>query len=190
MSRTNAKSRSLKSRSSRIVPAVIVAIILLAIGVFAVFAVVLRLLHGSWPNWTSGPAKTVAGLTWGSVAVIIAGAVIAVLGLIVFIAGVKLGALKTARLQIPAGGQVSDADYVISARGMAKLAAARAETVDGVEEISASATGSKVWVRVTTTSEQTDVIGDRVRDSVTQGLTEAGIQPVPRVSANVRTRSI
>ena len=190
MSRTNAKSRSLKRRSSRIIPAVIVAVIVLAIGVFAVFAVVLRLLHGAWPTWITGPAKTVAALTWGSAAVITAGAVIAVLGLIVFIAGVKLGALKTARLQIPTGGKIDDADYVISARGMAKLAAARADTVDGVDGVSTSATGNKIWVRITTSSEQTDVIGDRVRDTVTQGLTEAGIHPVPRVSANVRTKGI
>ena len=190
MSRTNAKSRNLRRRSSRSVAASVVAVILLAIGVFAVIAVVLRLLHCTWPVWITGPAKTVAALTWGSAAVIAAGVVIAVLGLIVFVAGVKLGALKTARLQTPAGGQVNDADYVISARAMAKLAAARADTVDGVDNVSASATGSKVWVRVTTSSEQTDQIRDRVRDTVNQGLTEAGVQPIPHVSANVRTRGI
>ena len=72
MSRTDAKSRRLRRRPSRIVPATIVAVVLLALGVLAAIAAIARLVNGTWASQVTGPARTVAGLTWGSAAVITA----------------------------------------------------------------------------------------------------------------------
>ncbi len=118
------------------------------------------------------------------------GAVLVVLGLVLLIAGVKLGAFGSAELAAPAGGQVGETDYVISTRAMAHLAAAQADTVDGVDKVSASASGRRVHVSVTTTSEQADQIRDRVQAGVTERLSAAGVAPAPRVTATVRTKGI
>ena len=190
MSRSNARSRRLRRRPSRIVPATIVAVVLLALGALTALAAIARLVNGTWPTQVTSTAPTVAALTWGSSAVITAGAVLALIGLVLLVAGVKLGAFRTVQLAAPAGGEVGETDYVISTRAMAHLAAAQADTVDGVDKISASASGRRVHVSVTTASEQADQICDRVQQGVTDRLTAAGVSPAPRVTATVRTKGI
>lgn len=190
MSRTNARSRRLRHRPSRVVPAVIVAVILVLVAVLAAITAIGRLVAGSWSPYVTKPARAMGTLTWGSSAVIVAAAVIAVLGLILIIAGVKPGAFKTAQLQAPPGGSIDATEYVISDRAMARLAAARADTIDGVDKVSASASGRHVRVQVSTTSEQNADIRTQVRQGVADVLASAGIQPAPRVTATARTKEI
>jgi len=190
MSRSNARSRRLRRRPSRVVPATIVAAILLAIGTLTAIAAIARLVTGTWAAQVTGSARSVSALTWGSAAVIAAGVVFAVLGLILLIAGIKLGAFRTAELSAPAGGKVGETDYVISTRGLAHLAAAEADTVDGVDKVSASASGRKVHVAVSTESEQVDQIRQRVQAGVTDRLAAAGVSPAPKVTTTVHTKGI
>ena len=51
MSRTDARSTSLRRRPARTVPATIAAVVLLALGVGLVWAAVQRLAQGSWPTF-------------------------------------------------------------------------------------------------------------------------------------------
>lgn len=190
MNRSNAKSRRLRHRPSRTIPATIVALVLTAIGVLAAVAGIARLVNKTWPSQVTGPAGTVSGAAWGSAGVIVAGIVVALLGLILLIAGIKLGGFKTARLSAPDGGDVGDTDYVISTRAIAKLAASRADTVDGVDKVSVSASGARVHLHIATNSEQTTDISDRVRHTVAEVLTATGISPMPRITASVRTKGI
>ncbi len=190
MSRSNAVSRRLRRRPSRTVPATIVAVVLLALGVLAAIAAIARLATGSWATQVGGPARTVAALTWGSTAIVATGVVLALIGLVLLVAGVKLGAFTSAQLQGPAESGIGETDYVITTRAMARLAAGRADTVDGVDRVSASASGRRVHVLVTTSSEQTDQIRERVLKGVTEVLTSAGISPAPRITASVRSKGI
>lgn len=191
MSRANARSRRLRRRPSRTVPASIVAVVLLALGVLTAIAAISRLVDGSWPGQVTGPAAAVAALTWGSAAVLTAGAVLGVLGLVLLIAGIKLGRFRTAPLVAGGSGEaVADTDFVISTRSLARLAAARADQVDGVDTVSASSSSRRVRLKVATTSEQTEQIRQQVIDGVTERLAATGLQPVPRVSATVRTKGI
>jgi hypothetical protein len=191
MSRSNARSRRLGGRPSRTVPASIVAVILLAIGALAAVLAIARLVNGTWPSQVTGAASSAAALTWGSVAVIAGGAVVALVGLVLLVAGVTLGAFKTAQLQPgQSSDTVVDTDFVISTRAMARLAAARADQVDGVDKVSASASGRRVRLKVTTTSEQADEIRDHVQQGVSETLSGAGVRPMPRVIATVRTKGI
>ena len=190
MSRSDATSRGLRRRPSRTVPATIVAVVLLAVGVLAAITAIARLVNGTWASQVTSPARKVSGLTWGSAAIITASVVLALVGLILLIAGVKLGAFKTAQLQPPAGDRIGESDFVISTRAMARLAAAEADTVDGVDKVSASASGRKVYLTVTTTSEQGDQIRSRVQQGVVERLTAAGVSPAPKVSTTVRTKGI
>lgn len=190
MSRSNARSRRLRRRPSRVVPATIVAVVLLALGVLTAIAAISRLVTGTWDSRVTGPAGSIAALTWGSTAVITTGVVLAVVGLVLLVAGLKLGAFRTVQLAAPAGGQVDETDYVISTRALARLAAAQADTVDGVDHVSASASGRRVHVGVTTDSEQADEIRGRVQSGVTERLVAAGVSPAPKVSTTVRTKGI
>lgn len=191
MSRSNSRSRRLRRRPSRTIPATIVAVVLLALGALTATVAIARLVNGTWPTQVTGAAGTISALTWGSAAIIITGAVSALIGLILLIAGVKLGAFKTATLQTGQPSQtVGDTDFVISTRSMARLAAARADQVDGVDTVSASASGRRVQLQVTTTSEQAAEIRDQVRQGVTETLSGAGVQPMPRITATVRTKGI
>ena len=190
MSRTNARSRRLRRRPSRVVPATIVAVVVLALGTLTAIAAINRLVNGTWASQVTGPARTVAALTWGSTAIIVSGIVLALIGLVLLVAGIKRGAFRTAELAAPGGGEVGETDYVISTRAVARLAAAQADTVDGVDKVSASASGRRVHVSVTTDSEQANQIRDRVQTGVTDRLTAAGVSPAPRVTTTVRTKGI
>lgn len=190
MSRSDARSRRLRHRPSRTVPASIVAVVLLALGVLGAVAAISRLVTGAWDSLVTGPARSVAGLTLGSSAVLAAAVVVAVLGLVLLVAGLKPGAYRSAQLRGPSGQGIEQTDYVISNGAIARLAAGRADLVDGVEKVSASADGRRVRLAVTTTSEHTDQIRDRVVASVTEGLTATGLDPAPRVSATIRQKDL
>lgn len=190
MSRSNARSRRLLRRPSRVVPATIVAALLLAVGLLAAVAAVTQLVNDAWPDPVNDAAAELTDLSWGSAVVVVSAVVLAVIGLLVLVAGLSPGRLRTARLHASEGDSIEVCDYVISTRGLARLAAARADTIDGVDRVSVSATGRRVRLRVTTASEQTGQIRDRVQQSVTAALTGAGLSPVPRVSTTVRTKGI
>lgn len=181
-------SPRLRRRPSRTVPASIVSVLLLAIGVLAVIAAVARLTNGSWPSQVTGPASAAAGLTWGSTAVIVAAAVLVVLGLVLVVAALKPGARKAAALQAGGANSPAEHEYVISTRSIAKLAVARADGVDGVDKVSASASERRVHLAVTTTSQQRDAVRTQVAQAVSETLAGAGLSPQPRVSVSVRTK--
>jgi hypothetical protein len=191
MSRTNARSRRLRHRPSRVIPATLTSVVLLAVGALAALLAITRLVDGSWPTQATGPAATLTALTWGSAATLTTGAVVALLGLILLVAGLKRGAFSSTALQSSSSNPaVHDTDFVISTRAVARLAAARADQVDGVDGVTASASGRHVHLKVTTTSEQVQQIRDQVNQGVSATLTGAGLHPTPRVSTTVRTKGI
>lgn len=190
MSRTNARSRRLRRRSSRVVPATIVAAVLTAAGVLTVIAVINQLINGSWPSSVTSPASSVAALTWGSTIMIVVTVVVVLLGLVLLIAGLKPGGFRSAQLAGPSGAEADRTDFVMSNGAIARLAAGQADTIDGVDKVSASADGRRVHLRLTTSSEQTTEIRDRAVRAVTDTLTAAGLQPAPRVSASIRTKEL
>lgn len=190
MSRSDARSTPLRRRPSRTVPATIVAVLMLAVGALTAVAAIAQLVNGSWPSQVTGVASTAAKVTWGSTTAITAGAGILVVGLILLIAGLKRGGFSVARLDTSIPGAVAERDYVISNRAMARIATAHADTVDGVDKVSASASGRRVHLSVNTTSEQTAEISQRVVAAVTNALVASSVQPQPRVTASVRTKEI
>jgi len=190
MSRTDARSRRLRRRPSRTVPATVVAVVLLALGVLTAVAAISRLVTGRWDDLVTRPAGTVAAQTWGSPLVVTVAALTLVVGLVLVVAGLKPGAYRSARLHGPTGAGVEQTDYVITNAAIARLAAGQADLVDGVDKVAASADGRRVRLRLTTSSEQTAQIRDRVVQGVTASLTATGLDPAPRVSATVRTKDL
>ena len=184
------RSPRLRRRPSRTVPAGIVAVVLLALGGLTAVAAVARLVNGAWPGQVTGPAGSVASLTWGSTAVVVATAVLVVLGVVLLVAGLKPGGFRSARLRGPSGDPAAETDYVISGSALARLAVAAADRVDGVDRVHASADGRRVRVRVTTSSEHAGAIRDQVVQRVRESLAATGVDPAPRVSATVTTKEL
>lgn len=187
---SSTRPRRLRRRPSRTVPASIVAAVITALGVLVVIAAISRLVTGTWPSQVSAPAGSVAGQTLGSTLAVVATAVALVLGAVLLVAGVKPGGFRSAQLNGPEGEPAEQTDYVITNTAIARLAAAEADRVDGVDKVGASVAGRRVRLRVTTTSEQADEIRGRVVRQVSDTLTAAGLDPAPRVSATVTTKDI
>ena len=190
MSRTDARSRRLRRRPSRTVPATVVAVVLLALGVLTAVAAISRLVTGTWDALVTRPADAVASQTWGSSTVLGAAVVAVVIGLVLLVAGLKPGTFRSASLRGPSGPGIEQTDYVISNAAVARLAASRADLVDGVDKVSASADGRRVQLRISTSSEQTTQIRDRVVQGVTEALSATGLDPAPRVSATVHQKDL
>lgn len=190
MSRTNARSRRLRRRPSRTVPASIVAVVLLASGVLGAVAAIARLATGAWAAQVTQPASAVASWTWGSTAAVGTSIGVLVVGLVLLVAGLKPGGFRSAQLRPPAAGAVGQTDYVIGNAGVARLAAGEADQVDGVDRVSASADGRRVRLHLVTSSEQATEIRSEVLRRVAERLAGAGLDPAPRVTATVRTKDL
>jgi hypothetical protein len=193
MSRSDAKSSSLRRRPSRTVPASIAALLLLALGVAGVWSSIERLSSGRWPSWVGSTHKWLGSQTWGEAVVIVLSAVVALIGLALLLSAIKPGMpnayeIEGADLDAGAGSTApGDTEFVMTRRSVAKLARAHAATVPGVASVSASATSRRVTLAVTTLSEQGQAIEERVTAQVTDALTSAGLSPRPRVTAKART---
>lgn len=183
-------SPTLQHRPSRVVPATLTALVLLAFGVLSALVAVLRLVDGSWPAPAQAFGDFLTSTAWGSAPWIAICIGVLLLGLIMIVAALKAGRLNASRLHPPADpGQVRT-ELAISRRGVARLAGARADHVDGVDSVSVDASAHRVRLSVGTTSTQTDQIGQTVTQAVTDTLTRSGLHPVPRVSTSVRTKEI
>ncbi len=191
MSRTDAQSSSLRRRPSRTVPAVTVAVLLLAAGVTLVWATVDRLANGRWPAWVGGSHQWAAAQTWGSTSMITISVLVALLGLLLLIVALTPGQLTGYRIE-PAETadrtSPSNIEVVMSRRAVAKLASAQANLVDGVDAASAVATERAVKLRVNTPSAHRSDVEHAAADRVRSVLSTAGLSPMPTVTASVRTR--
>ncbi|MFC7620003.1 DUF6286 domain-containing protein [Microlunatus sp. GCM10028923] len=184
-----AKSPRLRHRPRRSVPAGLTALVLAAVGGLVLVSGALRLATGAWPE----PAGSVLGFLtatrWGSTVWLAISAGVVLVGLIMIIAAVKPGRLNAARLSVPEQSGGPELEVVISRRGIARLAAARAELVDGVDAVRARADARSVRLTIGTATEHRAELRAAVTDAVRQALTRTGVTPVPRVSASVTTRS-
>lgn len=190
MSRTDARSTALRHRPTRTVPATIVSVLLLLLGVGLVWVAVLRLLDGRWPAFLGSVNGWLAGLTWGAALTLVICAGVALLGLVLLLTAIvpgKPNALTVTDQADDTGDGPASTDYVMTRRSVAKLAAAHADLVDGVDKVNATAGPRRVQVHVATASEQTADIQRTVTDRVTQALAAAGLKPMPRVTTTART---
>lgn len=178
----------LRRRPSRTVPATVVALLLLLVAAAITVASVSRLLDGTWPTWALDPAGSVARQTWGSAAVVTAGALVGVVGVVLLLAA----ALPGRRSGVAVAHTVENAEVsevVITTRGVARLAAAAADEVDGVERVDVSASSSTVRVVVLTSlREDVDTVRSAVQTAVQSRLDVGRTGPVCQVETRVRVK--
>lgn len=104
MSWRSGRAANLRHRTSRALPALIVGVVLLASGAALSWIAITRLVNGAWPAFLAGPRDWLIGLAWGSPAVWAAGAVMAIIGLVLLLAAVVPGPFNALPLQSPGAG--------------------------------------------------------------------------------------
>lgn len=190
--RGDGKATLLRHRPSRAVPALIMGTLLLAAGVALVWVATARLATGSWPAFLAGPRDWLTGLTWNDPAVWVVGAAAVVVGLILLAAALVPGSFNALRLQAAGDeGQAPVAgtqEIVMTRRAVARYAAAHCEDVDGVGSVSATASARAVHLDVTTALHETRELRDRVIAEIRAQLAGAGLNPVPKITASVRSK--
>lgn len=192
MSRRSGRAANLRHRSSRAVPAVIVGAVLLASGAALSWLAITRLVNGAWPAFLAGLRDWLTGLAWDSPALWAAGAVMVIIGLVLLLAAVVPGTFNALPLQSPRAGPApspaAGQEIVMSRRAVATLASSYCRHLDGVGSASATATARRIHLTVTTPLHETDELRTRIIAGVRQRLTMVGLDPVPRVTATVRSR--
>jgi hypothetical protein len=192
MSRTDRRSTHLRHRPSRAIPALIVGLLLLAAGVVLVWLAVTRLVDGTWPALLQGPRDWLAALTWNGSATWQIGTAAVVAGLILLLCALIPGGYNAIAIDDSGVGEeappAQEQETVMTRRAVAHLAKARCEQIDGVRTASATATTRRVHVNVTTFLHEPGDLRTRITDAVRARLEEAGLSPVPEVTATVRSR--
>ncbi len=97
----------------------------------------------------------------------------------------------TVRSAYDADGRVlaQERETVITRRAVAHLAKAQCVQIDGVSSASATATNKRVHLSVKTSLRDTGDLRARVTDGVRDRLNAIGLDPVPRVTATVESKS-
>lgn len=191
MSRSDARTTRLRRRPSRSVPASVVSIVLVALGVGLVWLTVLHLSNGSWPTFLGAVNGWASALTWGSTMAIAFSVAVVIIGLSLLVAAIKPGQPTAMVLQPDAhAGQIGSTEFVMSRRSVARLATAYADQVDGVDSVSATVSARRVDLSVKTDSEQRTELATAVTARVREALRGAGLQPPPDVTTTVHTQQL
>ncbi|WP_104044909.1 DUF6286 domain-containing protein [Arthrobacter sp. ZGTC412] len=192
MSRRDGKATPLRHRPSRAVPSLILGTLLLAAGVALVWAALAVLVTGLWPAFLAGPRDWLTGLTWNDPGVWAIGAAASVVGLVLLAAALIPGRFNALRLMaLGDEGPVEVAgpeEIVMTRRAVARYAAAHCENVDGVGSASATASTRAVHLNVATALHETGELRNRVIAKVSTQLASAGLNPVPKITASVRSK--
>ncbi|MCC9204354.1 DUF6286 domain-containing protein [Arthrobacter sp. zg-Y769] len=194
---------SMRRRPSRSVPATISAVLMLAVGVGLVWAAVVRLVQGSWPVFVTEPLRWLAETGWDSTRGWTGAVVLLLIGLVLLLCGMIPGDFSALPLRakpvnmpgMPGAGESGGVPsvrggetVVMSRRAVARLAASTCDHIDGVASASATASSRKVHLDVTTALHGTSDVQHWVVDGVRSRLAATGLDPVPEVTASVRTR--
>jgi hypothetical protein len=176
-------------RPRRTIPAIVVALIALA-GCVVVAVCCLQQVSGHTPLLTwHQVADLGVKLHWHDPAVLAAGAVAAVVGL-VLLAGALLPGRPTVLPLRPLSDTASSDDGV-SRRGLSETLRHSAVDADGVTAARTRLRGGRALVRITTPLDQPDDVQgvhDRVQQTVSDSLDRVALAAPPRLRVHVRTR--
>jgi Family of unknown function (DUF6286) len=194
MSRTDARSTPLRHRPSRAIPALIIGLLMLGAGITLTWISIARLIEGIWPSFLAGPRDWAAGLTWNDPAVWVIGTVLLLAGLALLLLAILPGSFNAIGLRTAAPDTGDPAqpplsrEIVMSRGAVARLVCAHCAHIDGVGTASAAVTGRRVHVTINTPLHETAELRTRVITKVRERLESTGLEPMPRISAAVRSR--
>ncbi|WP_340687779.1 DUF6286 domain-containing protein [Amycolatopsis coloradensis] len=173
----------MKRRPRRSVPAVLVALVVLA-GCVLAATVAVQTIIGEKP-WISYDtvASALYGTRWSDPLPAIAGGVVALLGLLLLVAAIVPGRPTVLPLE-------SGTDSGASRRSYRSTLRTAASTVDGVSAAKLKVKRNKIVSVVTTGRTNTAGLADAVRAAIEHRLSQIGPAAVPAVRVRVKaTRS-
>jgi hypothetical protein len=168
-------------RPRRVVPATIVAVLLLAAAVLLVWACV-QVLLGQTPIVPfAALAEWGAQAAWADVVVLVGGGVLAALGIVLLACAWTPGAPNVLAL----ADVGDDIDAGATRRTVRHAVAAAAGRVDGVTAASAQVSPGRVRATVTTPLRDAGALPAEVRAAVGDQLTALALRRAPRISVRV-----
>lgn len=185
-------ARLFRARPARVVPAVIVAIALLIIAVTLGWTAIAAISTAGSADATlsagfSG-ATALGTVRWGAAAIIAAGAVLALVGLIVAIAGISPGARRIIGHRAETPEHIGRLEVVLPTSALANLAAAAADSVDGVSSVRAASNAGSTNVTFSTPVRESDEICDDVQTAVTRRFAQIAFDRTPTVKVRAQRR--
>ncbi|WP_129656680.1 DUF6286 domain-containing protein [Rothia halotolerans] len=185
--------KALRHRPARVLPAVLVSIVMLALAAALLWAAIARLATGQWWSQLSRAAQSVEQAPWAAPGAMVAAAVVAIIGLLLIIWALAPGAFTTARVASP---EPEDAvvrggvHAVITTGGLATLASGAAHQIDGVSGVRSSATAKSVLVSLTTPLRSRDSLVAEVRAAVEERMRRSGVFPAPKIRVRAHTKEM
>lgn len=169
-------------RPRRSLPATLVAFVLFAAMVLLVTACV-QVLVGSPPALPFAELAAEAHtVRWDNVFVLVAGAVLVVLGVVLLACAWVPGVPEV----LPLTGARGATAAGVTRRSLRRNLIAAARRVDGVSGASVTVAGGRVRARVATPLRDASDLPSRVRSALDQRLEAIGLSRTPRVSVRVR----
>jgi len=170
-------------RPRRVFPATMVAVVLLAAMVLIVISCVQILLGQPPLIGFATLAAQGASLHWADVAVLVAGGVLAALGVVLLVCAWSPG--KPSVLPLASSGGRSSAGATRHSLRRAVIDAAG--RVDGVSHATATITASRVRATVSTPLRDRGDLAERVETAVGEQLTTIALDRPPTVNVRVNT---
>lgn len=184
--------RLFRTRPARIMPAVIVAIIILALAVGLGWAAIAAITAGG--SGDSALSSGYSGFTdfgtaqWGATAIIAAGAALLLLGLIFTIAGISPGAKRIIGYRAETPEHIGRLEVVLPTSALSNLAAAAADSVDGVSSVRAASNASSTNITFSTPVRDNDQIRAEVDAAVSQRFSQIALDRTPSVKVHAQRR--
>ncbi|GAA1861532.1 DUF6286 domain-containing protein [Brevibacterium marinum] len=186
------RTRLFRARPARVVPAVIVASIILAIAVALGWVAIAAIATTGTAD--SALADGLPGLSdlgairWGAAAIITVGLVLTVVGLFLAIVGIAPGAKRIVGYCTEAPEHIDRFEVVLPTSALSNLAAAVADSVDGVSSVRAASNASSTNVTFSTPVRDNDEIRSEVDAAVTRRFASIGFDRTPTVKVRALRR--
>lgn len=170
----------MKRRTRRSLAASLTALVLLAVCALVAVAAIQRLIgEQSWLDYYA-VASALHTVRWTAPVVVATSGAVAILGLILLLAGLLPGAVRVLPLSGTPDSGVSRTGY----RGALRSAVL---AVDGVATAKVSGGAGRVTVRAATARSRPDGLGDAVRAAVEERLNALTLARRPAVKVKIRT---
>ena len=181
----------LRARPARVVPSVIVAVVFLLVAVGLGWAGIADIAQSGAEAALTTTLPGVSGaesLQWGMPIVIGAGIVLGVIGLILIILAISPGPRRIVGFRAPTSEYIEQFEVALPTSAVSDLAAAAADSVDGVSRVRAASNARSTIVTVATPVRDTAAIRSDVGQAVTDRLSAIGFDRQPSVRVHAQRR--
>lgn len=173
-------------RSARTLTLAISFAILLAASMILALSCILRLADGRWPGAAEQGIDALRGLRFNDNLVVIAMAVLAVLGLVLMLSALIPGRRQS--ILLTSDDPSARSEQAISCRGISTLVGHEVERTDSVTRARVKTSPALVHVRVQTPAHSVQRVQDNAQARVQAVIDGLPLQRAPKVKVSVQRR--